>query len=67
MTDLCGQADRVTATLTNAAISSARNFKRDIEPNGRCHNCDEYLDDPRKLFCDMECSEDYEKRLRNRR
>lgn len=67
MSDLCGQADRVTETLTNAAILSARNFKRDIEPTGRCHNCDEYLDDPRKLFCDKDCAEDHEKLMRNKR
>lgn len=67
MTDICGQADRIIELRTNAAITTARNFKRDIEPCGRCHNCDEHLDDPRKLFCDAECSEDHEKRVRNGR
>ena len=66
MTDILGQADKVTALFTDAAISRARQAasKRDIEPSGRCHNCDEYVDDPRKLFCDADCSSDYEKRVR---
>lgn len=64
MTDQCGQADRIIEMRLNAAIMTARNFKREIEPCGRCHNCDEYLDHPSKLFCDSDCGEDYEKRNR---
>ena len=64
MSDLCGQADRTIETHLNAAILNARNFKREVEPCGRCHNCYEYVDDPRQLFCDAECSKDFEKRVR---
>lgn len=46
MSDLCGQADKIIEMRLNAAIATARNFKRELEPSGRCYNCDEYLDNP---------------------
>lgn len=34
--------------------------------NGRCLNCNEKVADGKK-FCDLECSEDYEYRMKQRR
>lgn len=66
MSDILGQADKVTAMFTDAAITSARNAvtRRELEPNGKCHNCNDYLDDPRKLFCDGDCASDHAQRQR---
>lgn len=37
-----------------------------LEHTGRCHNCGEDVDLDH-LFCDKDCSDDYEKRQRMRR
>lgn len=66
MSDILGQADKATTMLTNAAIASVRNamMRRELEPNGTCHNCNELVDDPRKLFCDGDCASDHAQRQR---
>ena len=67
MSDLCGQADRQIELHTNVAIQNARygaHQPRELQPCGYCHNCGDLVDQPRKLFCDLECSQDHEKRTR---
>ena len=64
MADQCSKADRIIQMNLNVAIMAARSYQRGIDPCGRCHNCYEYVEHPSKLFCNSECSEDYEKRNR---
>ena len=64
MSDQCGQADKIIEMNLNVGIMTARNYKREVDPCGFCHNCHEFVDYPSQLFCDSECSEDYEKRNR---
>ena len=59
MSDLCGQADRQIELHTNVAIQNVRcgaHQPRELQPCGFCHNCGSLVDQPRKLFCDLECS-----------
>lgn len=37
--------------------------KRELHPNGHCHECDEDVPEER-LFCDIDCRDTYEKRRR---
>ena len=62
MSDQCGQADRIIEMNLNVGIASARNYRREIDPCGFCHNCHDLVDYPSQLFCNSECSDDYEKR-----
>ena len=65
--DSLDDAQAVTETLLNAAINNARSKGRALLPKGKCYFCDELLR-PQALFCDIDCSEDYEKlqrKLRN--
>lgn len=48
----------LSVALKNAKSAFAN---RELQVNGRCHNCDEYLEDPRGLFCDSDCSCDWHK------
>ena len=46
----------------NEAMHKAQQAgKQDLKPKGTCHNCEETVEDG-KLFCDQDCTEDYEKR-----
>ena len=35
-----------------------------LQSTGKCHNCDEALEDRDQLFCDRDCARDFEKRER---
>lgn len=37
--------------------------RRELNPNGFCHECDEEVPEDR-LFCDIDCRDTYEKRRR---
>lgn len=59
------QADR---WLDQALAQAANNTSR-LAPKGKCHYCEHEFDpaDPlteRKLFCDADCSSDFEKEQR---
>lgn len=58
-------AEATQAQLMTMRIASIRNQGREIMPMGVCHNCGEPLESPKHLFCDMDCSHDYE-RLKNK-
>lgn len=62
------QAERAADTFLQASIQSARSAAkhRALLPRGSCYFCDEPIKQP-KLFCDKDCSEDYEKLKRNNR
>lgn len=48
----------------DACVAAARN-RRGLLPCGFCYNCEEPLPAGR-LFCDTECRDDYEKRVRKK-
>lgn len=54
-------AQRVSELMLDVAINNARPKGRALHPKGSCHYCEESLENTEKLFCDMDCSEDYEK------
>ena len=45
------------------AMNNVRKQNVRVQPTGFCLNCDEKLQ-PEQLFCDMDCREDYEKRIK---
>lgn len=47
-------------------IAQANLMAKKISPKGKCHNCGEKVD-AKKLFCDKDCTEDYELRLRSKK
>lgn len=67
MSDEIDHAQRTSELLLEVAIQNARPKGRALHPKGVCHFCDELLDVAAKLFCDMDCSEDYEKLQRKHR
>lgn len=69
MSDILGQADRITAMMTDSAITTARNLAhvRELEPKGVCHHCGERTEDPKQLFCDADCANDHSMLKRNKR
>ena len=48
------------------AIANTKKQERLLKPKGKCHFCLETVDDL-KLFCDQDCSSDYDKLIRNKR
>lgn len=69
MSDILGQADRVTAMMTDSAITTARNLARvrELEPKGVCYNCNERTTNRDQLFCDADCANDHAMLQRNKR
>lgn len=61
--DVFDQTDVVESKLLDLRIQAARSAEREIEPIGECHNCGEPFTeaDTHKLFCDSECSTDWER------
>ena len=59
--DVVDQASGYTDQMLSAALSTR---KPELPAKGRCYNCD----DPLKTgcFCDADCRDDYEKRVRAR-
>ncbi|OFA33323.1 hypothetical protein BAE46_01015 [Glaciecola punicea] len=63
------RADPVDQSSDNVAnyikhkVRSIRNKKRELNPSGACRWCLEPFEDPKsqKLFCDTDCSSDFEK------
>lgn len=47
-----------------AALTKGRSA---MAPKGTCYNCAEPLEHANNLFCDNDCGQDYERRLRNKR
>lgn len=65
--DTIDNAQSTADIFLNAAIENARPKGRALLPKGECYYCEEKVDGQR-LFCDLDCSEDYEKlqrKLRN--
>lgn len=59
--DELDHAQRTSDMFLDAAIQNARPKGRALVPKGSCHFCDEHLGDAAKLFCDLDCSTDWEK------
>lgn len=65
--DILDHAQTVSDLMLDVAIQNARPKGRALTPKKACHFCDEPVDGE-KLFCDMDCSADWEKlqrKLRN--
>lgn len=60
--DQIDNANEMADAYINGAIETARTTKAEhrLAPKGACHNCEEPLADKGQIFCDAECSEDYE-------
>lgn len=74
MPDEIDLANEQSERWLNQALANASSQKSKLAPKGQCHYCYTDFDsaDPdfgRKLFCDAECSKEYEEeeRLKNRR
>ena len=54
------QEENVLAAIQRVAVTTA-NSK--IHPNGVCHSpcCGDDLSNPKQLFCDAQCAQDYQK------
>ena len=62
MSDIIDLADAETALHLKAALSRR---KPGLPRTGQCHNCEARIGDG--VFCDADCSHDYERRQANRR
>lgn len=58
--DPVDKASQVEEEMRQRSIEAARTQQVRVKPTGYCHNCAEAVEQP-KLFCDPECSEDYER------
>jgi len=67
MPDEIDAAQEEIARMQQATLERARASGASLKPCGRCYNCDEPLRLSEQLFCDIECAEDYERRLRAER
>lgn len=69
MADIFDQASEREQMDRELAIKNALATSRNsvLKPNGSCHNCGEPLEYSHNLFCDSDCGNDYERRLRNKR
>lgn len=65
--DEIDHAQRTSDLMLEVALTNARPKGRALHPKGSCYFCDEVLEDARKLFCDRDCGEDYEKLERKRK
>lgn len=61
--DPVDQADALHTLITENRIKSIRSQGREINPSGFCHFCEEPVHG-NKLFCDADCSTDYERTKR---
>ncbi len=59
MGDLLDRAQAISELQLNTAIGNARSAlpNRELQVNGRCHYCGEYLENPMALFCQNENAE----------
>jgi hypothetical protein len=65
--DILDQASDMQEKAVSQAIQAIRNSAnhRELYPKGVCHWCDEpFSDEPERLFCDEDCSGDYQKHKR---
>lgn len=74
MADEIDLANEQSERWLNQALANIGKGTTRLAPLGKCHYCETEFnasdaDFPRKLFCDSDCSADYEEeqRLRNRR
>jgi hypothetical protein len=58
--DTIDSAQSTADTFLDAALKNARPKGRALLPKGDCYYCKEKVEGL-KLFCDMDCMEDYEK------
>lgn len=68
MADIFEQASELEQRERDASIKAALEKAKAnrMNPKGACYNCDEPLK-PMQLFCDADCSADYELRQRTQR
>lgn len=59
MSDILDKSTRQQEVVMKSLLS-VRKEVPDIKPTGRCHYCDEDIEEP-KLFCDGDCADDFEK------
>lgn len=65
MADEADYTDMQSEFLMSARIRDIRNQGRELNPKGACHWCDEPFEHvSQKLFCDSDCSFDYERSKR---
>ena len=64
--DVLDIASFLEAEEVSNAIKYAQSklLEKSIEPIGKCYNCGEHVD-ASKLFCDKDCTDDYETRMRS--
>lgn len=60
--DQIDNANELVETYMEQAISLARSTTRSVRlaPKGVCYNCHDKVTTASQLFCDSECSEDFE-------
>ncbi len=61
--DVIDVASEQEAVMLSAQIQQASKTRNKITPKGKCHFCDEDAEE-QKLFCNSDCSSDYEKEQR---
>jgi hypothetical protein len=59
--DLVDDANSIADQMLDVAITNARSKGRALSPKGSCHFCEEKTTIKGQLFCDIDCSDDYEK------
>lgn len=60
MRDVIDQAQETIDALTQAAIANIRsNVSPKLKPKGECYYCEAEVGGS-KLFCDVQCSKDYD-------
>ncbi len=59
--DELDHAQGISELLLNVAITNARPKGRALVPKGCCHYCEEPSEISDQLFCDIDCSMDWEK------
>jgi len=60
--DNADRAQKLRVLYLKHALENQKNQKEILKNKGKCLNCDEPLE--RKIFCDIDCRNDYEKRQR---
>lgn len=66
MSDIIDTSQEQSEFHLQATISHIRNTSMTLVPKKECYNCFEPLED-KQLFCDSDCSIDYDKRERNKK
>ncbi len=59
--DEIDRAQEHAEEILKRAILLAASRTRQLTPKGRCYNCEERIPKGR-LFCDLDCSHDYDRR-----